>query len=92
MCATVTMAQAQVKAGGPEAANALELADLFCRNSRRRVEESFRHVADNDDEKGYQLAKDVLEGRITWLEEGVFNVDDLLGAAEAAAVAQRSAS
>jgi len=33
----------------------------------------------------------VLEGKLTWLEHGVFNVDDLLAAAEAAAVS-RSAS
>jgi alkylation response protein AidB-like acyl-CoA dehydrogenase len=91
MCATVSRAHAQSKAGGE--AGAIELADLFCRNARRRVEESFRRVSDNDDEKGYRLAKDVLEGRLTWLEDGVFNVDDLLADAAAAAdIARKSAS
>jgi alkylation response protein AidB-like acyl-CoA dehydrogenase len=93
MCATVSRAHAQAKAGGAEGPGALELADLFCRNARRRVEESFRRVSDNDDEKGYRLAKDVLEGRLTWLEDGVFNVDDLLADAAAAAdIARKSAS
>jgi len=89
MSATVAMAHSQ--RGAAEGATALELADLFCRNARRRVNASFARAGDNDDVLGYRVAKDVLEGRMTWLEEGVFNVDDLLGAAEAAAVARKSA-
>ena len=92
MSASCAMAHAQAKAGGEEAKTALELADLFCRNARRRVALSFKRAGDNDDVLGYRVAKDVLEGRLTWLEAGVFNVDDLLGAAEAAAVARKSAS
>ena len=90
MSATVAMAHAQLKAQ-PAERTPLELADLFCRNARRRVNASFARAGDNDDVLGYRVAKDVLEGRMTWLEEGVFNVDDLLGAAEAAAVARKTA-
>jgi len=89
MSATVAMAHSQ--RGSAEGKEALELADFFCRNARRRVNASFARAHDNDDVLGYRVAKDVLEGRVTWLEEGVFNVDDLLGAAEAAAVARKSA-
>jgi len=89
MSASVAMAHSQ--RGTAEGKEALTLADLFCRNARRRVNASFARAHDNDDVLGYQVAKDVLEGRVTWLEEGVFNVDDLLGAAEAAAVARKSA-
>ena len=85
MCAAISMAQSK---SGAEGADAVRLADLFCRNARRRVKDSFRRVGDNDDEMGYRTAKDVLEGKLTWLEHGVFNVDDLLAAAEAAAVSK----
>ncbi len=88
MSAAVTMAHAQSRAGAAAGEDPIALADLFCRNARRRVAESFRRVSDNDDEAGYRLAKDVLAGNLTWLEQGVFNVDDLLSAAEAAAVAK----
>jgi alkylation response protein AidB-like acyl-CoA dehydrogenase len=91
MCAVVTMAQAHASAEAGEGAagqEAVRLADLFCRNARRRVKASFRKVGNNDDVLGYQVARDVLESKVTWLEHGVFNVDDLLGASEAAAVAK----
>ena len=91
MCAAVTMAHAHASSAAAEGAagqEAVELADLFCRNARRRVQESFRRVGDNDDTLGYKVARDVLESKLTWLEHGVFNVDDLLGASEAARVAK----
>ena len=91
MCAVVSRAHAQVKAQ-PADRTPIEVADLFCRNARRRVEDSFRRVGNNDDEKGYRLAKSVLEGQLIWLEDGVFNVDDLLASAAEASVVARSAS
>jgi alkylation response protein AidB-like acyl-CoA dehydrogenase len=50
---------------------AVELADLFIRQARRRVEALFGELFDNDDDAGYALAQQVLEGRHTWLEEGI---------------------
>jgi alkylation response protein AidB-like acyl-CoA dehydrogenase len=56
----------------PERADqARELADLFSRHARRRVDELFAAVWANDDDQSYKLAQDVLEGRHTWLEEGI---------------------
>jgi alkylation response protein AidB-like acyl-CoA dehydrogenase len=58
----------------PERAEeAAELADLFCRQSRRRADELFRALWSNDDGEDYALAQDVLEGRFTWLEEGALD-------------------
>lgn len=51
---------------GPE-----ELADLFCRQATRRVEEKFRAVWANDDVATYGAARKVLEGDYAWLERGV---------------------
>ena len=50
---------------------AFELADLFIRQARRRVETLFGELFSNDDDANYALAQHVLEGRHTWLEEGI---------------------
>ena len=56
----------------PEAGDeAFELADLFIRQARRRVEMLFGELFSNDDDANYALAQHVLEGRHTWLEEGI---------------------
>ncbi len=56
----------------PERAEeAKELADLFCQQARRRVDDLFSALWFNDDEDNYAAAQRVLEGRYTWLEEGI---------------------
>ena len=63
-----------IKGEHPERAEqAFELADLFAKQARRRVETLFSAVFANDDEDGYKTAMNVLEGRYTWLEEGVLD-------------------
>ena len=58
------------------AAEATELADLFCKQARRRVESLFSALFANDDVEAYGLAQGVLGGRYTWLEEGVLDPGD----------------
>jgi alkylation response protein AidB-like acyl-CoA dehydrogenase len=56
----------------PERADeAVELADLFIRQARRRVEALFRELFSNEDDANYALAQQVLAGRHTWIEEGI---------------------
>ncbi len=56
----------------PERAEtAFELADLFCQQARRRVDDLFSALWSNDDVANYKLAVNVLDGRYTWLEEGI---------------------
>jgi alkylation response protein AidB-like acyl-CoA dehydrogenase len=50
---------------------AYELAELFATQARRRTEELFRGLWSNDDDANHRAAQRVLEGRYTWLEEGV---------------------
>ena len=50
---------------------AYDLADLFARQARRRVDALFTALWHNDDEAGYANAQKLLDGRYTWLEEGV---------------------
>jgi len=47
---------------------AFDLADVFCRQARRRVEERFDHLFDNDDVATYRAAQRVLAGEYRWLE------------------------
>jgi hypothetical protein len=47
------------------------LADLFCRQARRRVEGLRRLVYRNDDSLAYRAARDILAGNFSWLEENI---------------------
>jgi alkylation response protein AidB-like acyl-CoA dehydrogenase len=49
----------------------VQLADLFSRHARRRVEERFVAVFENDDVATYQVARQVLRGEHSWLETGM---------------------
>jgi len=53
------------------AEEARELADLFCKQARRRIDGLFSALWANDDEDGYATAQRVLDGRYRWLEEGI---------------------
>jgi alkylation response protein AidB-like acyl-CoA dehydrogenase len=57
-------------------AQAFELAELFCRQARRRADALFRSLHDNDDTFNYRTAQQVLEGRYEWLEEGLLDPAD----------------
>jgi alkylation response protein AidB-like acyl-CoA dehydrogenase len=50
---------------------AYELAALFCSQAHRRVDTLFHELWANDDVDNYKAAMGVLDGRYTWLEEGV---------------------
>jgi hypothetical protein len=49
----------------------MTLADYFCRDATRRIEEHFRALAANDEPMMNQLGKAVLNGDHRWLEEGI---------------------
>lgn len=68
--ATVSRAQALRLSDDSRARSAVELADLFCRNARRRVDASFHALWRNDDARKFALARNVLESRYGWLEQG----------------------
>lgn len=70
MAATCSKAL-QMAGSSKEKENALELADLFCRQARGRVEKQFRALFRNSDAKAYRLAQDVLAGKYAWLENDI---------------------
>ncbi len=68
--ATVLRAQALIDAGH-DRDDILKVADLFCRQSRLRVDERFRAIRRNLDRPSYSLAQRVLDDRYEWMEDGV---------------------
>jgi alkylation response protein AidB-like acyl-CoA dehydrogenase len=58
----------------PERAEqARELADLFCTQARRRANNLFRDLWQNDDDENHAAALKVLDGRYELVEEGVMD-------------------
>jgi alkylation response protein AidB-like acyl-CoA dehydrogenase len=53
----------------------VELAGLFSRHARRRVEERFAAVFDNDDVRTYDVAQQVLRNEHSWLETGMVRAE-----------------
>jgi alkylation response protein AidB-like acyl-CoA dehydrogenase len=52
-------------------AEALELADLFCREARHRIAQHFRDFFGPNDDRLYKVSQRVLKGEHAWLEEGI---------------------
>ncbi len=71
--ATCVRTQMLVDDHAPEAESAIELAELFCRGARRRVDRLFHDLGSNDDAKNYAAAQRVLRGDYTWMEEGILD-------------------
>jgi len=77
MAAVVCRVQMLVRTGRPHSERARELADLFCRQARRRVEVMFRDMRSNDDVAMYRTARHVLDGNFEWLEEGIVGLQEI---------------
>jgi alkylation response protein AidB-like acyl-CoA dehydrogenase len=71
MSATLSRVRWMRETGHPDARDAAALADLFCRNARRRIRALFHELWHNDDVAKYRLAQRVLDGRYAWMETGV---------------------
>ncbi len=73
MTASCSRAKMLLDAGAPEGEAAVELAQLFCSASRRRVDRLFSELWANDDVANYKAAQKVLAGRYEWAEGGVID-------------------
>jgi alkylation response protein AidB-like acyl-CoA dehydrogenase len=71
--AVCVRAQMDGAAGTSRGAVARELADVFCVQARLRAEERFSQLWNNTDATDSMLAKHVLAGRYTWLEQGIID-------------------
>jgi hypothetical protein len=72
------MSAAVVRAQMLGTEEAEELADLFCRGARLRVEQLFHGLWHNEDDRNYRAAQRAMEGRYAFLEEGVLDPADLI--------------
>jgi hypothetical protein len=73
ICATCVRTHMLRADQAPEAERAVELAELFCRGARRRVERLFHDLWANDDAGDYAAAQRILGGAYTWAEQGVLD-------------------
>jgi len=63
MSAAVSYATMLVKQGH---ANAVDLADVFCKEARMRIDYNFAHLFDNHDEESYRLVTKLLKNEYDW--------------------------
>ncbi|MFF1421941.1 acyl-CoA dehydrogenase family protein [Streptomyces sp. NPDC058280] len=62
-----------LRTSGEHGREAYQLADVFCRQSRIRVEELFNRLWSNTDELDRKVVSGVLSGTYAWLEEGIID-------------------
>ncbi|MGW3987254.1 acyl-CoA dehydrogenase family protein [Streptomyces sp. NPDC004830] len=60
-----------LRARGENGREAYQLADVFCRQARIRVEELFTRLWTNTDDLDRKVVKGVLSGTYEWLEQGI---------------------
>lgn len=70
MAAACSYADSLVKEG-TQAKNSVYLADVFCREARKRIESQFHDVHRNADKAKLKLAKSVLKEEFSWLENDI---------------------
>jgi alkylation response protein AidB-like acyl-CoA dehydrogenase len=69
MTASIARAIALEKRNAKGAAAAAELADMFCANSRRVIEDRFYQLWNNDDDQKVAITKRVMNDEFLWMEE-----------------------
>jgi hypothetical protein len=71
MAATCVRAHALASDGNR---HALDLADLFCREAKKRVDRLFEDFYGGDDGASYRVAQQVLKGEHAWLEDDIISL------------------
>jgi len=73
MSATIVFTQTGIGEHPERATETQEMAKAFCNQAQLRTERLFHELWQNADEPNHRLALDVLNGRHTWLEEGIID-------------------
>ena len=79
MSAACVRAEAQRAADPVVGQQAYELAETFCEQATLRVEALFHALWTNTDSSDVRLTDHVLEGRYTWLEDGIVDQSEGTG-------------
>jgi hypothetical protein len=56
------------KKGGAEKQNAVDLADVFCREARMRIDANFQNLFTDHDDAAYRLVSNLLKGEFDWFK------------------------
>ena len=78
MAASLSRAHALRKAKRDDYEEAVPLADIFCRQSRRKVRRLFQDLWSNDDVLLYKSARRLLETEQSWMEHGVYRLEEMV--------------
>src|SRR5712691_2828534 len=76
MAATCARAQALYQRDRATGERAVKLADVFCRQARRRVRSKFNGLRRNEDVPTYKLAQEILAGEHRWLERDIVELPE----------------
>jgi hypothetical protein len=76
MAATCSRAQRMLERDRAAGARAVKLADLFCRQARRRVRSKFNGLRRNEDVPTYKFAQEILAGEHRWLERDIVELPE----------------
>src|SRR5881409_3100467 len=76
MAATCSRAQRLYERDRATGARAVHLADVFCRQARRRVRSKFNGLRRNEDVPTYKLAQEILAGEHRWLERDIVELPE----------------
>src|SRR5213082_1251260 len=75
MAATCARAEWLRKSDPAAGRRAVDLADLFCRQARGRVDAKFRELSHNADTQTYRMAEEMLQSEHRWLERGMVELE-----------------
>jgi len=76
MAATCARAQKLYQRDRTTGARAVKLADLFCRQARRRVRSKFNGLRRNEDVPTFKFAQEILAGEHRWLERDIVELSE----------------
>ena len=76
MAATCSRAQRLYERDRTTGARAVKLADLFCKQARRRVRSKFNGLRRNEDVPTYKFAQEILAGEHRWLERDIVELPE----------------
>ena len=76
MAATCSRAQRLYERDRTTGERAVKLADLFCRQARRRVRSKFNGLRRNEDVPTYKFAQEILAGEHRWLERDIVELPE----------------
>src|SRR6266513_1662856 len=76
MAATCSRAQRLYERDRTTGERAVKLADLFCRQARRRVRSQFNGLRRNEDVPTYKFAQEILAGEHRWLERDIVELPE----------------